>query len=83
MSATTRDIVNAKVALAQISTPALLILGNIGEILSISIFVQRIFRANACAIYFLAAACTRLFFINLAILFNGLVLGKLISIHSR
>ena len=81
MSATTQDIVSAKVALAQISTPILLILGNIGEILSISIFVQRIFRENSCAIYFLAAACTRLFFINLAILFNGLTLGKLISIH--
>ena len=70
---------NAKKGLVQISTPILLFLGNIGEILSIMIFVKRTFRNNACAIYFLGASCARLLFINHTILFNGLGIGKLTS----
>jgi len=61
---TIQAIQAAEIALVRISTPILFILGNIGEILNITIFIQRIFRNNSCAIYFLAASCARLLFIN-------------------
>lgn len=78
--ATIQTITNARALLAQIATPILIVLGNIGEILNIIIFSQRNFRKNACAIYFLVASCTRLFFINFTILLNGLTFGKLSNI---
>jgi len=80
MLATIQAIEAARLAFVRISTPILLILGNIGEILNIIIFLQRIFRNNSCAIYFLAASCTRLLFINWTILLNDLALGKLRSV---
>jgi len=76
MLATIQAIEAARLAFVRISTPILCVLGNIGEILNIIIFVQRIFRTNSCAIYFLAASCTRLLFINFTILRNDLTLGK-------
>jgi hypothetical protein len=78
--ATIEAILAAEVALVRISTPILLILGYIGEILNIIIFVQRIFRTNSCAIYFLAASCTRLVFITFTVLLNDLSLGKFAKI---
>lgn len=77
MFATIQAMVATETALVRISTPILIVLGNFGEILNIIIFLQRIFRRNSCAIYFLAAACTRLVFINTTILLNGLSVGKL------
>lgn len=76
MFASIQAVTNARVALAQISTPILLVFGNIGEMLSIIIFTRRTFRTNSCALYFLAASCTRLFYMNFTILLNGLALGK-------
>ena len=76
MFATIQAVTNARVALAQISTPILLIFGNIGEMLSILIFFQRTFRINSCVLYFLAASCIRLFYMNFTVLLNGLALGK-------
>ena len=78
--ATIQTITNARILLAQIATPILIVLGNIGEILNIIIFSQRTFRNNACAIYFLVASCTRLFFINFTILLDGLLFGRLSNI---
>ncbi|UJR16877.1 hypothetical protein I4U23_003775 [Adineta vaga] len=68
-------ILSVKVSLAQITIPILLIFGNIGEILNIIIFVRRTFRTNSCVIYFLAASCTRLIFINCSILLTYFALG--------
>ena len=76
MLVTAQAINNAQLVLVRISTPIFLVVGNISEILNIIIFVQRTFRNNSCAIYFLAAACIRILFINFTILFNGLSLGK-------
>jgi hypothetical protein len=76
MYARAQAILVADVAFVRISTPILLILGNIGEILNLIIFLQRSFRANSCASYFLAASCSRLFFINYTILLNDLSIGK-------
>lgn len=81
MLATAQAISNARILLAQISTPIVMVLGNIGEILNIIIFAQRTFRKNACAIYFLVASFTRLFFINFTILLDGLSFGMLL--HRR
>lgn len=80
----TIQTINAiKIDLVRISTPILLILGNFGEISSVIVFVQRTFRTNSCAIYLLAASCTRLVFINFTILLNGLTVGKLLNILDR
>ena len=76
MLETIQKIDNAKTVLARISTPILIVFGNISEIMTIIILVQRVFRKNSCAIYFLAASCTRLFYVNYMILLNGLSLGK-------
>ena len=78
--ATMQAINSIQIDLVKISTPILLILGNFGEISSVIVFVQRIFRTNSCVIYLLAASCTRLFFINFTILLNGLAIGKLMNI---
>ncbi len=76
MLATVQAILATEVTFVQISTPILLILGNVGEFLNLIIFLQRTFRTNSCAIYFLAASCARLLFINFTILLNGLSIGK-------
>ena len=81
MVATAQAILAVEVTFVRVTTFILVILGNISEILNIVIFVQRTFRSNSCAIYFLAAACTRLIFINFTILPNGLSLGKLSATH--
>ena len=83
MIATAQAIQATKIPLVRVTTFILVILGNISEILNIVIFVQRTFRSNSCAIYFLAAACTRLIFINFTILPNGLSLGKLSDTHDK
>lgn len=75
--ATAEAIMAAAIDLTRISTIILLILGNVGEILNFVIFVQRTFRNNPCAIYFLAASCARLFFINYVMVLNDITLGKL------
>ena len=76
MLVTIQTITDVQNTLVRITTPMLLVIGNIGEMLSIIIFLQRNFRNNTCAIYFLAAACARLIFINSFILLNGLSHGK-------
>lgn len=81
MYLTIQSILATEIALVRISTPILLIFGNFGEILNIIIFLQRNFRTNSCAIYFLAAACTRLVFINTTILLNDLSIGKLTNMY--
>lgn len=77
MLAMIQAINNARISLVRISTPILMVFGNIGELLNIIVFLQPAFRSNSCAIYFLAAALTRLFFIDYTILINGLSLGKI------
>ena len=76
MYATIQALLAANVVLVKIMTPILVILGDVGELLNVLVFVQANFRNNSCAIYFLAAACIRLVFINYTILFNGLSIGK-------
>ena len=83
MLGTIQTITNVRIILARISTPILLISGNLGEILSIVIFAQPIFRNNSCAIYFLAASCSRLLFINFLILFSGLSFGTFPTLNTR
>ncbi|CAF1489618.1 unnamed protein product [Adineta steineri] len=73
--ATIQAIQTAEISLVRISSPILMIFGNIGEILNIIIFIQRTFRNNSCAIYFLAASCVRLIFINFTIFLNDLSIG--------
>ncbi|UJR10937.1 hypothetical protein I4U23_015122 [Adineta vaga] len=75
MYATMQSILAARSTFVQVSSIILLIFGNIGEILNIIIFVQRSFRTNSCAIYFLAASCARLIFIDFTILLNDLSMG--------
>lgn len=76
MYATIQALLAANVVLVKITTPILVIIGDVGELLNVLVFVQANFRNNSCAIYFLAAACIRLVFINYTILFNGLSIGK-------
>ena len=80
MLAAIEAVNNAKNALVRISTPILLVFGNISEFISIIILIQPTFRKNSCAIYFLAASCIRLIYINYMILLNGLSLGKFMCI---
>ena len=77
--ATIQAIIAAQIELVKISTPILLIIGNFGEISSIIVFIQRTFRTNSCAIYFLAASCVRLLFINYILISNGLAVGKSVT----
>ena len=77
--ATIQAMVVAQIELIKISTPILFILGNFGDISNVIILAQRTFRTNSCAIYFLAASCVRLLFINYVILSNGLAVGKSVS----
>ena len=79
--ATIQAILDAQITFGRISTLILLILGNIGELLNIIVFLRRTFRTNSCAIYFLAAAGTRLLFLDLIILLNGLAIGKFTNIE--
>jgi hypothetical protein len=57
-------------------------MGNIDELLNVSLFVRPIFRRNSCAIDFLAASCSRLVFINSTIFPNSLSISELLSVAS-
>lgn len=79
--ATIQTIANIQAAFIRISTTILVIVGNIGEALSILVFAQRVFRNNSCAIYLFAASCGRLIFIDSLILFDGLSFGNFLCFH--